>query len=109
MKNRILVIYAFPETSNFSREYANKYMKGAVEGENEIKLIDLSKIRFDPVLWGGYNSSQLLEEDLLATQIELIAAKHIIFMYPLWWSGIPALLKGFLERILLPGFAFKFN
>lgn len=109
MKDNVLIIYAFPEVSDFSREYMFKYEQGAIESGRKVKLIDLSLLQFDPVLWGGYNSTQAMEEDLIESQNEIKTADHIVFFYPLWWSGMPALLKGFLERTFLPGFAFNFN
>src|SRR5690606_25646079 len=50
-----------------------------------------------------------LEPDLLEAQRQIHWAEHLVFVYPVWWGGLPALLKGFLDRVLLPGFAFKYR
>jgi putative NADPH-quinone reductase len=42
-------------------------------------------------------------------QIDIAWAQHLVWVYPIWWGGLPALLKGFLDRIFLPGFAFKYR
>jgi len=48
-----------------------------------------------------------LEPDLLKAQEQLKWAEHIVWVYPVWWGSVPAIMKGFLDRVLLPGFAFK--
>jgi putative NADPH-quinone reductase len=52
---------------------------------------------------------QPLEADLLAAQEAILWAEHLVFAYPIWWGGAPALLKGFVDRAFLPGFAFKYR
>jgi putative NADPH-quinone reductase len=50
-----------------------------------------------------------LESDLVQAQEDILWANHLVFVYPNWWGTMPALLKGFLDRVLLPGFAFKYH
>ena len=57
----------------------------------------------------GYAQIQPLEPDLLDAQASITWAQHLVWVYPIWWGGLPALLKGFLDRIFLPGFAFKYR
>jgi putative NADPH-quinone reductase len=66
-------------------------------------------LSFDPVLHKGYAKIQELEPDLVAAQEAITWAQHIVFVYPTWWGGMPALLKGFIDRVFLPGFAFKYR
>ncbi|WMR31148.1 NAD(P)H-dependent oxidoreductase, partial [Metapseudomonas otitidis] len=72
-------------------------------------VLKLSEMAFDPVLHQGYDQSQPLEPDLLEAQRQIHWAQHLVFVYPIWWGGVPALLKGFLDRVLLPGFAFRYR
>jgi putative NADPH-quinone reductase len=55
----------------------------------------------------GFSGSQALEPDLADAQAAIGAANHIVIVFPLWLGTLPAILKGFLERILQPGFAFS--
>ena len=64
---------------------------------------------FDPILREGYRQVQPLEADLLQAQADITWAEHLTFVYPIWWGAIPALLKGFFDRVFLPGFAFKYR
>ena len=69
----------------------------------------LGEMAFDPVLHQGYDQSQALEPDLLEAQRQIHWAEHLVFVYPVWWGGVPALLKGFFDRVFLPGFAFRYR
>jgi putative NADPH-quinone reductase len=72
-------------------------------------VISLGSLSFDPILHNGYAAVQELEPDLVAAQAAITWAEHLVFVYPLWWGAMPALLKGFIDRVFLPGFAFKFR
>jgi putative NADPH-quinone reductase len=61
------------------------------------------------VLRGGYAGEQDLESGLAEAQTLIREANHLVFVFPVWWGGLPALMKGFLDRVLLPGFAFKYR
>ncbi len=109
MGKRILVILGHPKSDSFCGALANSYVEGAKEAGNEVQLISLGNLSFDPVLHNGYATIQELEPDLVAGQTAITSAQHIVFVYPIWWGAMPALLKGFVDRIFLPGFAFKYR
>ena len=109
MSKRILVILGHPANSSFCGALADSYVTGAKTAGNEVQLISLGNLSFDPVLHNGYATIQELETDLVAAQTTITWAQHIVFVYPIWWGAIPALLKGFIDRVFLPGFAFKFR
>lgn len=107
MNKRILVILGHSSEDSFCGALAQSYAKGAEASGNEVRSISLGKLRFDPILHDGYAKIQELEPDLVVAQEVIAWAQHIVFVYPIWWGSIPALLKGFFDRIFLPGFAFK--
>ena len=109
MKKRILVILGHPSDESFCCSLAKSYIEGARAAGNEIQFIALGQLAFDPVLHVGYASTQLLEPDLEAAQVAISWAQHLVFVYPIWWGAMPALFKGFIDRVFLPGFAFKYR
>lgn len=109
MRKRVLVILGHPSEASLCGAIANAYSKGAQAAEHEVRFLSLGKLKFDPILRDGYNTIQALEPDLVAAQESIAWAEHIVFVYPIWWGSIPAILKGFFDRIFLPGFAFKFR
>jgi putative NADPH-quinone reductase len=108
MKN-ILIINGHPNPHSFCYALANAYYKGASETSTQVKLVHLTHLQFDPVLQFGYEKKMELEPDLIEIQKDIEAADHLVFIYPNWWGTMPALLKGFFDRVFTPGFAFKYS
>ncbi|MEW5711816.1 MULTISPECIES: NAD(P)H-dependent oxidoreductase [Pseudomonas] len=109
MSKRVLVILGHPSTDSFCGALTDTYMKEATSAGHDVRLLRLDALSFDPVLHAGYKQVQSLEPDLLKAQADITWAEHLAFVYPIWWGGIPALMKGFFDRIFLPGFAFKYR
>lgn len=106
---KILVIDGHPYEKSFCRAIADQYIEGAKETGHEVKLLSLRELNFDPILRSGYKVPQPLEPDLRSAQADIKLADHIVVITPIWWGGPTALLKGFMDRIFLPGFAFKYR
>ncbi|WP_240418061.1 NAD(P)H-dependent oxidoreductase [Paenibacillus periandrae] len=107
MKNNIAVIIGHPYPESYCNALAQAYTKGAVSSGADVRILNLAQISFDPNLKYGYHQRTELEPDLLAAQETLHWADHLVFVYPNWWGTMPAILKGFIDRVFLPGFAFK--
>jgi len=109
MKKNILVILGHPDKDSFCGALARAYIESASATGSEVREIQLGELTFDPTLWKGYNKIQELEPDLVNAQELIQWSNHIVFVYPNWWGIMPALMKGFFDRVLLPGFAFKYR
>jgi len=107
MSRRILVILGHPDSNSLCGAFAEAYAKGAQAAGAEVEILRLGELSFDPMLHRGYQEIQPLEPDLLRAQERITWAQHLAFVYPTWWGGPPALLKGFFDRTFLPGFAFQ--
>lgn len=88
---------------------ANQYLQGAKDGKHEVVMVHLRDLKFDPILRGGYKGKQKMERDLQKQQELLKWCEHLVIATPVWWMGTPALLKGYFDRVLTPGFAYKFT
>jgi putative NADPH-quinone reductase len=106
---KILIINGHPDRESFCFGLANRYMEGALKAGADCKVIHLIDLKFNPVLVSGYRIVTELEPDLVQAQKDIQEADHLVFVYPNWWSTYPALLKGFIDRVFLPGFAFKYR
>lgn len=104
---RTLIILGHPDKKSLCAAIADNYEKGAMEKGGEVERINLSELSFNPNLKQGYRVPQNLEPDLLEAQRLIKWANHLVIVYPVWWGSTPAILKGFLDRTFLPGFAFK--
>lgn len=106
---KILILMGHPDVESFAARAADVYQRQASALGAEVTRIDLAKLHFDLVLHDGYRHEQALEPDLLRTREALVAADHIVFTFPLWWTATPALVKGFIDRVFTPGFAFSYR
>ncbi|CAI8770783.1 NAD(P)H dehydrogenase (quinone) [Pseudomonas sp. IT-232MI5] len=109
MGKRILLILGHPSGTSFCAALAERYVQSAIDAGHEVRQLRLGELDFDPVLREGYRQIQALEEALSVAQSDILWAEHLTLVYPIWWGGIPALLKGFFDRVFLPGFAFKYR
>jgi putative NADPH-quinone reductase len=109
MKRRVLIIHGHPVADTFSEEVTQTYIKGLPEEKAEYKLIYLRDLDFELDFKEGYRGNQELEKDLKMVQDDISWADHLVFIYPNWWGTFPALVKGFIDRTFLPGFAFKYR
>lgn len=105
---KILIINGHPDKESFCFALAESYKKGADTNGTDCKLVHLIDLKFNPILTYGYRVVSELEPDLLQMQKDIQEANHIVMVYPNWWGTYPALLKGFIDRVFLPNFAFKY-
>lgn len=109
MKN-ILVINGHPNIESFNYALHKAYKNGVLaKGINNIDEINVVELEFNLNLSKGYNTRVIMEPDLITAQEKITKADHIVWIYPLWWGMMPAILKGFIDRVFVPGFAFKYH
>ncbi|WP_044871765.1 NAD(P)H-dependent oxidoreductase [Pseudomonas sp. LFM046] len=106
---RVLLILGTPKGGSLCHALGEAFAQGARSEGHVVRQLKLGEMQFDPVLRQGYDQSQSLEPDLLEAQRQIHWAEHLVFVYPVWWGGLPALLKGFFDRVFLPGFAFRYR
>lgn len=106
---KILIINGHPDKESLCFDLALSYKKGADLAGADCTLVNLIDLEFNPILTYGYRKISELEPDLVKMQQEILATDHLVFVYPNWWSTVPALLKGFIDRVFVPGFAFKYR
>lgn len=99
---RIMIVVGHPQKNTFCEALGNAYGTGAESAGHDVKLFHLAEMHFDPILHEGYRREQALEPDLRAAYECLAACDHLVLVFPLWCGDMPALLKGFIERILQP-------
>jgi len=104
---KTLLIDGHPNKDSFNNALTNAYLKGALDSTTEIEVIIIRELHFNPNLAFGYQKISVLESDLLDAQEKIKWADHLVWIHPVWWGGLPAITKGFIDRVFLPGFAFK--
>ena len=98
----ITIIVGHSQQQTFCEALGEAYERGARAAGHDVRLFVLSRMNFDPILRQGYRNEQPLEPDLREAYDRLAASNHWVFVFPLWCGDMPAILKGFIERILQP-------
>ncbi|MBN2096548.1 NAD(P)H-dependent oxidoreductase [Candidatus Peregrinibacteria bacterium] len=103
-----LIIYAHPKATSFTHALKSAFIKGANEGSHSVKSIDLYAEGFDPLLrtpelHGADNPEVQRHQELIRW------ADWMVFIYPVWWFGAPAVLEGWFEKVFSSEFAFHYK
>ena len=99
---KIMIVVGHPQSRTLCGALGEAYRRGAQAAGHEVKLFALAEMKFDPILHEGTRKEQPLEPDLQAAYEALAACDHLVIIFPLWCGDMPALLKGFIERLLQP-------
>lgn len=106
---KVLIINGHPNKESFNFALANAYKKGAETTNAIIDVINIRDLNFNPNLEFGYQKRTELEPDLLIAIDKIKNADHLVWIFPMWWSSFPAIMKGFIDRTFLPGITFDYK
>ena len=107
---RILLVYCHPVPESFCAAVRETAIRALKIGGHEVDLLDLYDEGFQPVMSAEerrhYNEMTMEHHPFPDHAERLKAAEGILFVYPTWWYGLPAMLKGWLDRVWTPDMAF---
>lgn len=107
---RTLVVYCHPVPDSFAAALRDAVLAGLSEAGHEVRLVDLYAEGFRPDLSceerRGYHDESANQVPVAAHVDHVRWAQTLVFVYPTWWYNLPAMLKGWLDRVLVPGVAF---
>ena len=107
---RVLVIYCHPVAESFAAAAHQTVLQALAEAGHEVTDVDLYAENFDPVMSRqerlDYLNTARNERLVKRYDDQLATAEAIVLVYPAWWYGMPAMLKGYFDRVWLPGVAF---
>ena len=109
-----LVVVAHPCDDSFTHAAAERAVAGLRAGGHAVEVVDLYALGFrvamSPEERHAYHGDTPLIDEHTREHARLVQwADCLVFVYPTWWSGLPAMLKGWLERVMVPGVAFVFD
>jgi NAD(P)H dehydrogenase (quinone) len=111
----LTVLAGHPQATSFNAALIAAYVAGAERAGATVEVIDVSTLQFDPVLRQAHGASSLAEAlhdeepDLARVRASLLQSSHLTFVFPVWWVGLPAALKALVDRVFLPGWAFRYG
>jgi len=109
---KVLVVFTHPSENSFNHALLDNVVAGLKQANHEVKIKDLYKENFDPILTGE-DLAKLHANNIPAKikkeQQQLLWADSLVFIYPLWWFDRPAMLKGWFDIVLTNGLAFEYS
>lgn len=108
---KTLIVYCHPSNKSFNHAVLDVVVQKLEKKGAETRILDLYQENFDPLLtlerWNNYEDEALNRQGIEQHMDALLWCDSLIFIYPTWWYGLPAMLKGWCDRVLAPGVAFK--
>jgi putative NADPH-quinone reductase len=118
---RVLVVFNHPYEGSYCNAILESVKNALERSHQEIDLIYLDKEEFDPVMREKdlkafvlaakkeHQSYALLDEKVREYKRRIEQADHLVFIFPIWWELMPALTKGFIDKVIFPGIAYDYN
>jgi putative NADPH-quinone reductase len=111
---KVLVIHAHPSTTSFSRAVADTAEAALRASGHAVTVVHLDEEHFRPAMSAeerlAYETDTPILDAQVAVHADLVAAAEaLVFIYPTWWAAPPAVLKGWMERVLVSGVAFTLD
>lgn len=106
---KTVIINAHPDKESFCYALHDSYKRGSLAKGSDVSEIFIGELTFNPNLVYGYRKRTQQEPDLITAWQKIKDADHIVWIYPTWWGMPPAMLKGFIDRLFLPGCAFEYQ
>ena len=111
---RALVVVAHPSTDSFCHALADRAVAGLRAAGHDVTVLDLYaegfRVAMSPDERAAYHGDEPILDPMVRLHADaVLVAEALVFVYPTWWSGLPAILKGWLERVLVPGVGFRFD
>jgi putative NADPH-quinone reductase/1,4-dihydroxy-2-naphthoate octaprenyltransferase len=106
-QKKFLVVFSHPKENSLAYAIREAVIKGLKKIRAEVRVQDLYREKFNPLLYDIDEN----EKDQVTVKMkeDVVWADGIVFIAPLWWAGIPAMLKGYFDRIFTEHFAFQYN
>jgi putative NADPH-quinone reductase len=111
---RVVVVVAHPDPNSFNHAIASTACSALSANGHEVTVLDLYAEEFrtamSPAERRAYHSDRPILDPMAERHAEIVKqAEALVFVYPTWWSTTPAILKGWLERVMVPGVGFIFD
>jgi len=107
-----VVVFTHPKPDQFAGELLDTTVAGLSAAGHEVAVIDLYRDNFEAAMstteWRSYATTDAADAAVIGPYSQLLAKADVLaFVFPMWWSGPPSMLKGFFDRALVPGVAFR--
>ena len=107
---KYLIVFNHPYEGSYCSSILSSVVSGLAKGEHSIDIINLDKDKFDPVMTSeylnNYRKGTINDPAVIRYQERIKNAEYIIFIFPIWWEAMPAMMKGWIDKVITKGFAY---
>jgi len=109
----IVIIFNHPFEGSFCNAILESAINGLKKAKHSVDVIHLDKEGFNPVMSAedlkGFKESKAVDPKVIAYKSRLENAGHLVFIFPIWWELMPAMTKGFIDKVIFPGVAYNYT
>jgi putative NADPH-quinone reductase len=110
---KVAIVFNHPYPQSFCAAVLQSVMNGLERGEHEADVLHLDKEGFNPVMTEadllGFVRGEAVDPKVLEYRQRLQEADHLVMIFPIWWELMPALTKGFIDKVIFPGVAYDYD
>ncbi|MFT3738682.1 MAG: NAD(P)H-dependent oxidoreductase [Breznakibacter sp.] len=109
---KIVIVFNHPYEKSYCNEILNSAIRGLQKANHEVDVINLDKDKFNPVMTSedlqAFRNKNPIDPKVIEYKNKLEKADHIVLIFPIWWELMPALMKGFIDKVIFPGVAYDY-
>lgn len=110
---KTVIVYNHPYDGSYCHAILEATIKGIEQAGGTVDLIDLDKDGFNPVMNGqdllGFRNHEIIDPKAKEYAERLKQADQLVFIFPIWWELMPAITKGFIDKVIFPGYAYNYT
>lgn len=109
---KVLIVFNHPYEGSYCNAILNSVYRGLHQANHQVDVINLDKDGFNPIMTSrdlrAFKDKQPVDPKVIKYKGMLEKADHVIFIFPIWWELMPALMKGFIDKVIFPGVAYDY-
>lgn len=110
---KVVIIFNHPYDGSFCNAILKSVTNGLTRANHQIDLIHLDKDNFNPVMTEGdlkaFRDKNPIDTKVIEYNNKIKNADHLVFIFPIWWELMPAMTKGFVDKVIFPGVAYDYT
>lgn len=110
---KVVIVFNHPFDGSFCNAILQSVTKGLKKGNHHIDLIHLDRDNFNPVMTAGdlkaFRDKKPIDPKVIEYGNRIKKADHLVFIFPIWWELMPAMTKGFVDKVIFPGLAYDYT
>jgi putative NADPH-quinone reductase len=110
---KVVIVFNHPYDGSFCNAILQSVTNGLTKSNHQVDLIHLDKDNFNPVMTAadlkGFRDKKPVDPKVIQYSNTIKKADHLVFIFPIWWELMPALTKGFIDKVVFPGVAYDYT